>query len=77
MEEGKKIFGGRCVIGGFGNGTADVLYSGTKEDITQKAHDILDRAGTVGVVVGADCTVPRDTDRKHFSWVREAISEYK
>lgn len=77
LEEGKKIFGGRCVIGGFGNGTEDILYSGTKEDITQKAHDILDRAGTVGIVVGADCTVPRDTDRKHFSWVREAIGEYK
>lgn len=77
LEEGKKIFGGRCVIGGFGNSMEDVLYSGTKESISKKTHDILDHAGKVGIIIGADCTVPRDTDWSHFDWVREAAEKYE
>ncbi len=76
LEDGKKLFGGRAVLGGFGNSTEDVLYKGTKEEIKAETKRLLDAAGTTGVILGADCTVPRDTDRVHFQWVREALEEY-
>ena len=77
MEEGEEIFGHRCVIGGFDNNADGVLYSGTKEEVQAETRAILDRAGTRGVILGADCTVPKDIDPERFNWVRDAAAEYK
>lgn len=72
LEEGKRLFGGKAVIGGFGNLDNEILYTGTKEEIQAETKRLLAAAGRTGVILGADCTVPRDTDWKHFEWVREA-----
>ena len=77
MEEGEEIFGHRCVIGGFDNNADGVLYSGSKEEVQAETRAILDRAGTRGVILGADCTVPKDIDPERFNWVRDAAAEYK
>ncbi|MDR2746895.1 MAG: uroporphyrinogen decarboxylase [Treponema sp.] len=73
LGEGKKLFGGRPVIGGFGNTTEGILYRGTEAEIKAETRRILDEAGRTGVVLGADCTVPRDIDLRHLQWVREAV----
>lgn len=62
----------KAVIGGFGNLDNEILYTGTKEEIQAETKRLLAAAGRTGVILGADCTVPRDTDWKHFEWVREA-----
>ena len=72
LEEGKKIFAGRAVIGGFGNTETDVLYSGTKEEVETETKKIIQNAGTTGILLGADCTVPQDISWERFDWVREA-----
>lgn len=72
LEEGRKLFGDRAALGGFGNLESEVLYKGTKEEIQSETKKILEAAGRQGIILGADCTVPRDTDWKHFEWVREA-----
>lgn len=76
LSEGKKIFGGRAIIGGFDNTENGVLYRGTKEEIERETVRILDDAGTVGIILGADCTVPSDISFEHLNWVREAAREY-
>lgn len=74
MAEAKKLFHGKAVIGGF---TQDgVIYKGTKEELKKATWDLLDNMGQVGVVIGADCTVPNDIDDDRFNWVREASEEY-
>jgi uroporphyrinogen decarboxylase len=75
LGEGKKIFGGRPVIGGFANTTEGILYRGTEEEIKAETRRILNGAGRTGVILGADCTVPRDTDLRRLQWVREAAAE--
>jgi uroporphyrinogen decarboxylase len=75
LGEGKKIFGGKPVIGGFANTTAGILYRGTEEEIRAETRRILNEAGRTGVALGADCTIPRDTDLRHLQWVREAAAE--
>jgi uroporphyrinogen decarboxylase len=75
LGEGKKLFGGRPVIGGFANTTEGVLYRGTEAEIKEETRRIINEAGRTGVVLGADCTVPRDIDLRHLQWVREAASE--
>lgn len=74
MAEAKKLFGGKAVIGGF---TQDgVIYQSTKEELKKATWDLLDGMGQVGVVIGADCTVPNDIDDDRLNWVREAAEEY-
>lgn len=72
LEEGRKIFGGRTAIGGFANTANGVLYSGKKEEVEAETKRILQAAGRRGIVLGADCTVPRDIDLARLEWVREA-----
>lgn len=71
LSEGKKIFGGKAIIGGFDNTKDGVLYKGTKEEIEAATEKIIKDAGKTGVIIGADCTVPSDIDLKRLSWVRE------
>jgi uroporphyrinogen decarboxylase len=69
LSEGKKLFGGRCVIGGFGNTVNDILYKGSKAEIEAETKRLIAEAGTSGIVIGADCTVPRTIDLQHLEWV--------
>ena len=72
IPEGRKIPHNRPALGGFGNLDSELLYKGSKEEIQAETKRILAEAGRQGVLLGADCTVPRDIDWKHFEWVREA-----
>ena len=76
LGEAKKLFGGKAIIGGFGQTRSDVLYTGTREEITAATNRILDEAGTTGIILGADCTIPGDTPYEHLNWVREAAIAY-
>ncbi len=73
LGEGKRLFGGKPVLGGFGNESSELLYSGTKEAIQAEARKLVAEAGRRGVIIGADCTVPRDIPAEHIRWVQEAI----
>ena len=75
LSEGKKLFQGKAVIGGFGQTEKDLIYSGTEEAIKAETRRLLDEAGRIGVVLGADCTIPSDTPVSHLKWVREAANE--
>ncbi|MDR3115284.1 MAG: uroporphyrinogen decarboxylase, partial [Treponema sp.] len=45
LGEGKKLFGGRPVIGGFANTTDGILYRGTEAEIKAETRRLLDEAG--------------------------------
>jgi uroporphyrinogen decarboxylase len=71
LSEGKKLFGGAAVIGGFANTVEDPIYRGSRGEIEACTEKIIADAGRKGVILGADCTVPDDTPFEHFEWVRE------
>jgi len=73
LAEGKKLFGGRAVIGGFANTPGSLIHSGLQEEISAFARGLVEEAGRTGVAIGADCTVPGDTPLEHFEWVRQAL----
>lgn len=73
LAQGKEFFGGRCVLGGFDNRKEGVLYSGSREEIEKETERLLEEAGTRGVVIGADCTLPSDIDIERLKWVRAAL----
>ena len=72
LSEGKKFFGGRCVLGGFDNRPQGVLYSGTREEVISETKRILADSGRTGVILGADCTLPATVDPVRFGWVVDA-----
>ena len=42
----------------------------SKEEIEAETERLLQNAGKIGVVLGADCTVPSTIDIAHLNWVR-------
>ncbi len=72
LADAKKIFGGKAVIGGFANTADGILFTGTKEEVQAETRRILREAGRTGIILGADCTIPRGTDLHRLEWVREA-----
>jgi len=72
LGAGKRLFRGRPVIGGFDNSVEGVLYRGSREEIEAETARLLAESGRRGVMLGADCTIPRDTAVERLRWAREA-----
>ncbi|GAO99241.1 uroporphyrinogen decarboxylase family protein [Fructobacillus ficulneus] len=76
FREGQKLFKDKTIFGGLGNTTNDILYNGSQIEIETEIDRILDEVGTENVLIGADCTVPRDTPVEHILWARDAAHSY-
>jgi uroporphyrinogen decarboxylase len=74
LAEGKEFFGGKAVIGGFDNRPGKILHKGAKEEIEAFTEGIIAKAGKVGVIIGADCTVPYDIELERLQWVKDKAS---
>lgn len=74
LKEGKKLFGGRAVMGGFENTDNGVFYKGTKEEIQAETKRLLEENGRQGILISGDCSIPFDTDDAHAEWVTEAAN---
>lgn len=71
LQEGKQLFDGKAVIGGFDNQFGSLLHSGTREEIEAYTEKLLSESGTTGIILGADCTVPSDIKIERLDWVRQ------
>ena len=76
LKEGKEFFGGKTVLGGFDNRKTGLLVNGSKEEIQRFTQELLERTGTTGVMLGADCTLPSDIDLQRLLWVTEAAQQF-
>ena len=76
VAEGKKIFDGKPVLGGFDNRPNTLLYTGTDEEVRREVYRIFDEAGKAGVGIGADCTIGDDVAVSRLEFVRKAAKEY-
>jgi len=75
LAEGKEYFHGKAVIGGFDQMPGSLINAGNKEDIQAEVEKLILEGGKIGVIIGADCTVPNDTPVEHLKWVREKVAE--
>ncbi|QAA21397.1 uroporphyrinogen decarboxylase family protein [Sporolactobacillus terrae] len=74
LNEGKKLFGDRAVMGGFENTENGVFYKGSKEEIQAETKRLLEENGRQGILISGDCSIPFDTDDAHAAWVSEAAN---
>ena len=72
LPQGQELFHGKAVLGGFENGKQSLLYGGTKIELQEETKRLLAEAGTRGVLLGADCTVPDDFELERLDWIRQA-----
>ena len=74
LAEGRKLFGGRTVLGGFENGKDGLLYTGSQAAIQDETKRLIAAAGKEALIIGADCTIPSDIEAERIQWVRQAAS---
>ena len=72
LAEGRKLFGGRTVLGGFENGKDGLLYTGSQVAIKDETKRLIAEAGKEALIIGADCTIPSDIKAERIQWVRQA-----
>lgn len=73
LADGHQLFPNKVVLGGFGNTTDDLIFSGTKAAIQNETEKIINSLGDSNLLlIGADCTVPRGISLEHLEWVRKA-----
>ena len=72
LPQGQELFYGKAVLGGFENGKQSLLYGGSKAKLQEETKRLLTEAGTRGVLLGADCTVPDDFELERLDWIRQA-----
>lgn len=75
LAEGRSLFPGRVVMGGFDNREGALLHRGGKGQVRSFTRTLLNEAGAEGLIVGADCSLPRDIDPARIRWVIEALEE--
>jgi len=75
LAEGKKLFGGKAVIGGFDNRPGGILHKGSREEIEALTEKLIRESGKTGIILGADCTVPSDIDLNRLEWVRSKAKD--
>lgn len=78
LVRGRDYFGGRTVFGGFDNRVHGLLYTEpervVKEETLRIVSDYVEATGsTDGLMIGADCSLLPDFDRKRITWVKEAL----
>lgn len=77
LADGKKILNNKPVLGGFDNSEGSILYTGTEEELKKEIHRILDKAGTKGVALGADCTISSEIEPSRLKLIKKIASEYR
>ena len=61
LEEGKKLFPGKTIMGGLPN-RHGVLVDGPGEAVREEVHKVIREFGRTGFILGADCTLATEQD---------------
>lgn len=74
LEEGKKLFPGCTILGGFDDRDGP-LVNGSREEIAAWTESVVTRMGREKFIMGADCTLPTDLPLEHIRYVVEACEK--
>lgn len=74
LEEGRKLFPGKTIMGGLQN-RSGVMVDGTIEELKAEAKRVIREFGKEGFILGADCTLPTEIDYGRIRAITEAVRE--
>lgn len=75
LAEGKKIFPKQVILGGLDITKDGTLYIDVPEDAANNAVKIVKNAGKDRLILGADCTIQRETPVVNITTVRDAVHQ--
>ena len=76
LKEGKKLFPGKVVLGGFNNNPGTLLYTASDAELAEYVNKLLDDCGSEDVIIGADCTVDPSVGLARLNFVRQVVEKY-
>lgn len=57
LSEGRKLFKGKCILGGFDNNPDTLIDTGSKEEVEAFAKKLIRESGYKGYILGADLVI--------------------
>lgn len=77
IEEGRKLFPGKCILGGFDNNPNTLIDKGSKEELEAYVQKLARENGNKGYIIGADCSIPNDIDDQQVRNISDIVHELK
>lgn len=74
IEEGRKLFEGKAVMGGLAN-RSGVMVEGTIDELKAAVKRLVEEQGEKGFILGADCTLPTEIPYERIRAAAEAARE--
>lgn len=74
LEEGRKLFPGKTIMGGLQN-RKGVMVEGTLEELKEASKAVIRSFGKEGFILGADCTLPTEIPYERVRAVAQAARE--
>ena len=75
IEEGRKLFPGKCVLGGFDNNPETLIDSGSEEEVCKFVDQLIKENGHRGYIMGADCSIPNNINDGRIHWISRRVKE--
>ncbi|MDO4339263.1 MAG: uroporphyrinogen decarboxylase family protein [Eubacteriales bacterium] len=76
LEDGKKFFGGKAVIGGMDNTKESVIHKGSPEEIDRYVRKLAEKYRNMsGFLLGADCSFHSDIPLANISRLMETVHQ--
>lgn len=76
LKEGQRIFKNKSLLGGFDNNADSILYKGDEDELRNEVYSILEKTGTRGIAIGADCTISENIDVNRIKLIQKFSSEF-
>ncbi len=74
LEEGRKLFPEKTIMGGLKN-RSGVMVEGTIEELQKESKRLIAEFGKRGFILGADCTLPTEIDYARIRAIVDAVKE--
>ena len=74
LEDGKKLFPEKTIMGGLKN-RSGVLIDGTREELSAAVKEASEIVGRTGFILGADCTLPTEIPYERVRMAVDAARE--
>ncbi len=72
IAEGRALFPGKCVLGGFDNNPGTLIDTGSPAELEACVRELVAQNGYRGFILGADCSIPNDIDDRRVRAISDA-----
>lgn len=77
LTEVRRLFPGKCVLGGFDNNPGTLIDTGSDVELIHYTRQLIDENGYKGYILGADCSIPNDIDDRRVRVISDAAAAYR